>query len=397
MGEVFAYDRIQEVPCDRVPLSQSEGENSLLLPDDLLFARQSLVLSGAGKCALFVGDSEPVAFESHIIRVRLDTSRTVPAFYYYLFKSPSGRALIESIVEQGAGASGIRGSDLAGLLVPDPPFREQQRIASVLSALDDKIDLNRRMNETLEEMACALFKDWFVDFGPTKAKMEGREAYFETDLWALFPERLDGEGKPEGWHHAALDEVAFLNPESWSARSAPEQIEYVDLANTKWGVIETTAVYEWQDAPSRARRVLRPGDTIVGTVRPGNGSYAFVGQDGLTGSTGFAVLRAKQTFFQELVYCAATSEENISRLSRLADGGAYPAIRPDAVASTGICLGPDDFGKAFSTICNPLFRRIASNEVKSRTLTQIRDLLLPKLMSGEICVAEADQFVAEAL
>ena len=88
-----------------------------------------------------------------------------------------------------------------------------------------------------------------------------------------------------------LGDVAHLNPESWSKTNNPSSVEYVDLANTKWGVIESTQHFSWKGAPSRARRVLRPGDTIVGTVRPGNGSYSLIGDDGLTGSTGFAVLR----------------------------------------------------------------------------------------------------------
>ena len=81
-----------------------------------------------------------------------------------------------------------------------PATRSDQRaIASILGALDDKIDLNRRMNETLEAMARAIFKDWFVDFGPTRAKMEGGAPYLAPEIWALFPDRLDDEGKPEGW------------------------------------------------------------------------------------------------------------------------------------------------------------------------------------------------------
>ncbi|WP_197052965.1 restriction endonuclease subunit S, partial [Tepidicaulis marinus] len=94
--------------------------------------------------------------------------------------------------------------DLADVPIPIPPERERKVIAETLGALDDKIELNRRMNETLEAMAQALFKDWFVDFGPTRAKMEGRAPYLAPDLWSLFPDRLDEEGKPEGWGRETL-------------------------------------------------------------------------------------------------------------------------------------------------------------------------------------------------
>ena len=126
-------------------------------------------------------------------------------------------------------------------------------------------------------MALAIFQDWFVDFGPVRAKLEGREPYLPPELWAVFPDRLvDSElGEiPRGWEVKALGGLVKLNPESWSRANSPTRVEYVDLANTKWGVIESTQHFLWQNAPSRARRVLRPGDTIVGIVRPGNGSYS---------------------------------------------------------------------------------------------------------------------------
>src|SRR5690606_240624 len=138
----------------------------------------------------------------------------------------------------------------------------------------------------------------------------------------------------------------------WSKKNAPQEIEYVDLANTKLGTIESAARLSWSEAPSRAQRILRTGDTIVGTVRPGNGSYSLIAEDGLPGSTGFAVLRPKQSAYRELVFLAATSAESIERLSHLADGAAYPAVRPDVVSALPVAKPDrnslDDLMKAFS-------------------------------------------------
>jgi type I restriction enzyme S subunit len=201
MGEIFAHARIGEVSMERVPLSDRERESYLLKPGDLLFARQSLVLSGAGKCSIFLGASEPTTFESHIIRARLDRSAADPLFYFYFFRSEAGRNAIESIVEQVA-AAGIRGSDLANLEVPMPPLLEQRAIAHILGTLDDKIELNRQMNETLEAMARALFKSWFVDFDPVRAKAEGRNPGLPPDIAKLFPDRFDDSELaeiPVGW------------------------------------------------------------------------------------------------------------------------------------------------------------------------------------------------------
>lgn len=160
MKELFTNSRIGDIPMDRVPLSNKEADKYSLKSGDLLFARQSLVLSGAGKCAIILDIREPMTFESHIIRARLNPKLAVPAFYYYFFASAVGRIAIKSIIEQVA-AAGIRGSDLAKLTVPVPPLPEQCAIAHILGTLDDKIDLNRQTNTMLEEMARATFKSWF--------------------------------------------------------------------------------------------------------------------------------------------------------------------------------------------------------------------------------------------
>ncbi|MFD2842226.1 restriction endonuclease subunit S domain-containing protein [Paracoccus cavernae] len=161
------------------------------------------------------------------------------------------------------------------------------------------------------------------------------------------------------------------------------------MSNTKWGTIEATAILMWEAAPSRARRIARTGDTIVGTVRPGNGSYAYIGRDGYTASTGFAVLRPKQAIFTDVVYVAATAADNITRLANLADGhgGAYPAVNPDVVAATSFPVVPDDLLAAFSTLASPLRAKVEQAKIEIRTLAETRDYLLPRLMSGAVRVA----------
>ena len=286
------------------------------------------------------------------------------------------------------------------------PAQEADRraIAHILGTLDDKIELNRRMSETLEQMARALFKAWFVDFEPVRAKMEGRwrrgESLpgFPAHLYDLFPDRLvDSElGEiPEGWGVGTLGDVSTLNPEVWTQETRPTRINYVDLSNTKWGRIETVISYEATKAPSRAQRVLRLGDTIVGTVRPANGSYAFISQPGLTGSTGFAVLRPQRLDYAEFVYLAATMADNIETLAHLANGAAYPAVRPQLVAATPIVRPPDKVLVRFSQTAGSMLEKIAQNERQSRTLVALRDTLLPKLISGALRVTDAERFLEE--
>ena len=285
---------------------------------------------------------------------------------------------------------------IADISVPVPSLPEQRAIAHILGTLDDKIELNRRMNETLEAMARALFKSWFVDFDPVRAKAEGRDPGLPQPLSDLFPDSFEDSelGEiPKGWDVGTLADLSTLNPESWSKETRPTLINYVDLSNTKWGRIESVTTYAQGDAPSRAQRVLRPGDTIVGTVRPGNGSYAVVSDDGLTGSTGFAVLRPTNTACAEFVNLAATAAKNIEALSHFADGGAYPAVRPEVVAATPIIRPRNEVLVAFSRVAGPLLGKYAGNDRESRTLAALRDTLLPKLISGELRVKDAERLV----
>ena len=313
-----------------------------------------------------------------------------PHYLYYaiLSKRPD---LLEAVELAGHGTGRLPTDKLKGLLVPRFGSLTETAVAKLLTALDRRIDLNRRMNETLEAMARAIFKDWFVDFGPTRAKAAGRAPYLAPDLWDLFPNALDHEGKPVGWTLAPLSVLAEANPESWSKKNAPEEIVYVDLANTKWGSIDATHHFLWRDAPSRAKRILRPGDTIVGLVRPGNGSYAYIGTSGLTGSTGFAVLRPREPRYAELVFLSATAPENIERLANLADGAAYPAVRPEAVEATEVVVADNAVTTSFSALVAPVIDRMERNKIESQTLARTRDLLLPRLMSGEIRLAQAEK------
>ncbi len=320
----------------------------------------------------------------------------VPLDYlYWLLRTPQYRGYCRSHAT-GTTNLGLARDDFLAFPAPEPSPR-QLGIVDALTALDDKIELNRRMNETLEAMARALFKSWFVDFDPVRAKAEGRDPGLPQPLADLFPDSFgDSElGEiPKGWGVGTLADFATLNPESWSKETHPTLINYVDLSNTKWGRIESVTAYAQGDAPSRAQRVLRPRDTIVGTVRPGNGSYALVSVHGLTGSTGFAVLRPTNTACAEFVYLAATAAENIEALSHLADGGAYPAVRPEVVTATQIMKPRSEVLVAFSSAAAPLLGKLAGNERQSRTLATLRDELLPKLISGELRVTDADRFVA---
>ena len=359
---------------------------------DVLLSHNATV----GRVAIVPEGEATAVIGTSLTQFRVDRSQILPEFLALYFSSREFQEQLSFVMAQTT-RNQVPITEQRKLPIQLPDLGAQQAIVDVAFGLIDKIELNRKMNATLEAMARALFRDWFIDFGPTRAKMAGAAPYLSPDLWSLFPDRLDAEGKPEGWEVGTLNDLASLNPESWTARNAPARVSYVDLANTKWGSIDKVEEYAWSDAPSRARRVLRAGDTIVGTVRPGNGSLCYIGEDGLTGSTGFAALRPKNARDKAFVWCAATSPENIDRLAHLADGGAYPAVRPEAVATTEIVIPSADVLNAFRSAVSANLDLMGANRAESRTLAQTRDLLLPRLMSGALRVAEVESLAKEVV
>ena len=431
MGELFANPRIVNVAMDRVPLNQAERSSSLLAAGDLLFARQSLVLSGAGKCSIFVRDDENVCFESHVIRCRVSQELADPHFYYYFFSSPAGRALMESIVEQGAGASGIRGSDLAELSVPwiDPIF--QRRVAGVLSQIDDKISFNRRIIQTLEAMAQAIFQSWFVDFDPVKAKIaakaEGRDplraamsvisgkAAAELDALppeqreqlaataALFPDEMEEsevEEVPKGWSVGTLSNFAsFQNgyafkTKDWTDSGHP----VVKIGNVKPGIIDLSgcSLVAHETVNGLDRFALKKGDLLVGMTGyvgetglvPALYSVAYLNQrvgristvNGVS-DIGYPFCLVRDPAYKAYAESKAhgSAQANVSGKD-LMD---YQAVVPDA----GVL-------KIFNAQVAKIINALLSYHEENQSLAALRDTLLPRLLSGELLVADA---MAEAV
>lgn len=306
---------------------------------------------------------------------------------------------------QSAGTGSVRTRiyfrELSRMPIALPSIDEQKAIAETLGILDKKIAISRRINTNLEAIAQLLFKSWFVDFDPVKAKVEDNQPVAMDEATAmLFPNEFTESMAgliPSGWTPGTLAEFATLNSESWSAKNHPSTLSYIDLANAKENRIERLVEYDFEVAPSRVKRALRSGDSIIGTVRPGNRSFAYIQTDktNLTASTGFAVLRPKRPAFSEYIYLAGTCNQNISRLANLADGGAYPAVRPDVVLQTPVICPPEPILKAFSEITGSLFKQIQANQNTENQLTGIRDILLPKLISGQLDIPSAKEIANE--
>ena len=288
--------------------------------------------------------------------------------------------------------------DLAELPILLPPPLERHRIEAILGALDDKIDLNRRMNETLEAMARALFKDWFVDFGPTRAKMEGRAPYLAPKIWALFPDRLNDEGTPEGWKIGTLDQLIEIGPSEPMRKG--ELAPYLEMsALLTQGPISDLPILREYSSGTR----FRNGDTLLARITPclENGKTAFVQNLPANavgwGSTEFIVMRSISQVPRAVSYLLAR-EPAFRRhaIQSMTGTSGRQRARADAISAFPVTIPSDaHVWAALGSILTPTFAKIAGNADETQTLAATRDLLLPKLMSGEIRVRDAEK-IAEA-
>ena len=398
MGELFAHSRLFDIPMKRVDLNKSELEKFSLESGDLLFARRSLTAEGAGKCSIIMEATEPTAFESSIIRARVDNKLASPQFLYYFFSSPVGRYLLSTIRRQVA-VAGITGSDLSALTIQTPDLHSQRATAHLLSTLDDKIDLNRQMNETLEASARALFRDWFVDFGPTKAKMAGAAPYLAPDLWPLFPAQLDDAGVPKGWQTSTIgEEVSAVggstpstkNEAFWNGNIAWTTPK--DLSGLRSPALLETARSISEAGLAKISSGLLPIGTVLLSSRAPVG-YLAITQIPMAVNQGYIAMKCEDRLSNWFVYLWA--KENRALISQNANGSTFQEISKKNFRPLPILVPDTDTRDVFDSLVKPLFDRIVANEREIRTLAQTRDLLLPKLMSGEIRVGEAEQTISE--
>jgi len=300
----------------------------------------------------------------------------------------------------GSARDFVRRDDYRNLKIPAPPLPEQRTIAHILSTLDDKIELNCRMSETLEAMAQALFKSWFVDFDPVRAKMEGRDPGLPKEIADLFPSRMvESElGEiPEGWAAESIPDVIHVNPTRQLRRGA--KAPYLDMANMPTQGHSADGVVE-REFGSGMRFIN--GDTLFARITPclENGKTAFVdflpsGQVGW-GSTEYIVLRPKPPLPDEFAYCLARSESfRDFAIQSMTGSSGRQRVPAEALAHYKIAVPPKPIADLFGGAIKTMFARgnVASRE--ARTLAALRDALLPKLIAGEIRVPGAMRVIEE--
>jgi type I restriction enzyme S subunit len=294
-------------------------------------------------------------------------------------------------------------------LIPLPPLPEQRAIAHILGTLDDKIELNRRMSETLEAMARALFKAWFVDFEPVRAKMEGRWQRGQSlpglpaHLYDLFPDRLvESElGEiPEGWEVKRIGDLAEVfggstprtdRSEYWEG-GTHHWVTPKDLSALSVPVLLDTERKITDAGLSQISSGLLPKGTVLLSSRAPIG-YLAIAEVPVAVNQGFIAMKPRPGISNLFLlrWASAAQEEIVSH----ANGSTFLEISKSSFRTIRVVSPSSSIMNAFDRISRPMYRKVVENERESRTLAALRDALLPKLIRGEIRVKEAERFVQD--
>ena len=344
-----------------------------------------------------VDDDRTFLISQSQMKLTVDRSKADPLFVYYAFRAPEQQEYLRRHAIQ-TGVPHTNLSILKSVPLCVPPLRTQYAIAHILGTLDDKIELNRQMNETLEAMARALFKSWFVDFDPVRAKAEGRDPGLPQPLADLFPARLvDSElGEiPEGWEVAPLPKVIEVNPTRPLRKG--DVAPYLDMANMPTrGHTPDSVVDRLFGSGMR----FMNGDTLVARITPclENGKTAYVdflaaAQVGW-GSTEYIVLRPKPPLPSEFAYCLARGPEfREFAIQSMTGSSGRQRVPADSLSHFQLAVAPPPIAEWFGKVIKPLFARAGEGAGESRTLADLRDTLLPKLISGELRIEDNERII----
>jgi len=346
--------------------------NDAGLAQSKLWPPDTLCITIAANIAETAILARPGCFPDSIVGFRADPARADVRYVKYLIDTLK---LGMQNVSRGTTQDNLSLDKLLSFQMHVPPLDEQRRIALILSAYDNLIENNTRRIAILEEMARRIYEEWIVHFhfpGHEHVRM------VESELGSI----------PAGWRWVKLKEVAHVNQRSIKRDREPEQIVYVDISSVATGSINKKEAMAYEAAPGRARRIVADGDVIWACVRPNRKSFSLVldPEPNLIVSTGFAVLSAVAVPWTFL-YQAVTTEDFVAYLTNHAKGAAYPAVGAEDFKNAEFVLPDDATLRTFNDAAEPMARLISTLQRNNTNLRTTRDLLLPRLISGELDVS----------
>ena len=325
--------------------------------------------------------------------IRGKTGLACTDFIYWFLAQDRVVEQLQTIAEHSTSAyPSIKPVDIERLTLNLPPLSEQRAIADVLGTLDDKIELNRRMNATLEAMARALFKSWFVDFDPVRAKMEGRDPGLPKGIADLFPDRLvdSAIGKiPQGWKAGRLADIAIAPGRNVDPASLDDETPYIGLEHMPRRSIALTG-WESVGKVTSNKSIFKRGEVLFGKLRPYFHKVGVAPIDGVC-STDIVVISSKSAEWSAFALACTSSAEFVSYTNQSSTGTRMPRTNWTTMRDYRVCLPAAPVLGAFENALRPMLEQIITNVHDCGTLAGIRDALLPKLISGEMRVRDAEK------
>lgn len=375
-------------------------------------AKNDVVLTTRGTVgnAAYFDDSvsfDHIRINSGMVILRTAKDALDPRFLYLFVRSPLFLSQV-SALRTGSAQPQLPIRDINRIIIPVPPLSEQRAIAHILGTLDDKIELNRRMNETLEAMARTLFKSWFVDFEPVRAKAEGRETGLPKEIADLFPDSF--EPACRDGHGAGRDSELGEVPKGWRVQTFAETIEIIGGGTPKTSVAEywngDIPWFSVVDAPSdtdvfvtdtqkmisqaglegSSTRLLPEGSTII-SARGTVGKVALVGVPMAMNQSCYGLRSLDDSHF----FAYYSTRALVETLKQRCHGSVFDTITRDTLTGITAVMPPGPIKRGFELKVAPMMQRIKSNLRESSILTAQRDSLLPKLLSGELRVKDAEK------
>ncbi len=373
-----------------------------VFPGDLVFPHRGAI----GQVGIVTESEHPrFMLSTSLMKLTCRSELVEPLFVFYFFRSAAGRnALLEHASTVGTPGIGQPLASLRSIRVPVPSLSEQRAIAHILGTLDDKIELNRKQNETLEEIARALFKAWFVDFEPVRAKMEGRWQRGQSlpglpeNLYDLFPDRMiqseSGE-IPDGWLAFALSDVAQQEKGAVNPFDSPQDI-FAHYSLPAFDAAQMPVIEMGVEIKSN-KTPVPDGAVLVSKLNPHIPRIWQVGYAGVNAvcSTEFIVWVPTVPANSAFLYCLASSAEFNSAMRQLVTGtsNSHQRVKPGQLGDIRVFSASRPAIVECSRLLTALIEPVLQNRQESRTLAQLRDTLLPKLVSGELRVPDAERIV----
>lgn len=364
-----------------IGLSALPKDTAMVLKNDILFVRSNGNRELIGR-SLFVKHEPqmPTSHSGFTIRCRFLSSMCHPRFYAYLFRGPIVRSTLSA---QGGGTniSNLNQGILSDLMVPVPPMLEQVRIASILSAYDDLIENNTRRIAVLEEMALRIFEEWFVHFRAPGCENLPR---INTPVGPV----------AEGWSTARLEELASDIRDAILPSEIDPTTPYVGLEHIPRRSI---TLKEWGTAEDvgSLKLAFKPGDYLFGKIRPYFHKAAMAPIDGISSSDAI-IIRAKRQEWRGVVGCVVSSDAFVAHAVKTSNGTKMPRADWKVLRNFSVALPPDALLARFNETVLPSLALASNLAMQNRNLRAQRDLLLPRLISGEIDVSSAPALLEAA-